>query len=189
MERQRENTKQTKINETNEKAQTFSFVSLIFVCFVFSFGQAPRTSEQERNRAYVRQQFTQNFRDLQLLSQGLLRDHEAGRLTPKRLRKDASSINKCAKRLRSLMTLGDLASKSGKSREKEINTPQEYDESIRRLAKVIKDFAHNPAHQNSKVFDTELASQAQTDLLTVINLSKVIESRAMRYQTFSTPAQ
>jgi hypothetical protein len=137
----------------------------------------------------VRQQFTQDFRDLQLISQGLLRDHEARRLTPKRLRKDAGSINKCAKSLRSLMALGDLAAKPEIGVEKEIDTPQEYDQSIRRLAKLIWNFAHNPVHQNSKVFDTELAAKAQTDLLTIINLSKVIESRAKRYHPFSTPAQ
>ncbi|HEV2667624.1 MAG TPA: hypothetical protein VG324_22105, partial [Blastocatellia bacterium] len=33
--------------------------------------------ERDRERAYAREQFTKNFRDLQLLGKGLLQDHEA----------------------------------------------------------------------------------------------------------------
>lgn len=143
--------------------------------------QAPsqKSLERERERAYARQQFTSNFRDLQLLSQGLLREHDARRLTAQRLAKDAKTINKCAKNLRTLMALGALAQAAEVN--KEIDAPQEYDQSIRRLAKLIYDFAHSPHHQNSKVFDAAEAARVQTKLLTIINLSKAIESRAKGY--------
>jgi hypothetical protein len=36
-------------------------------------------------------------------------------------------------------------------------------------------------HQNSKVFNTEQAERAQTDLLTVINLSKALEGKSRKY--------
>src|SRR5262249_16799865 len=116
--------------------------------------QSAKTWEQERERAYNRQQFSKNFRDLQLLGQNLLKEHEANRLTSARLAKDSKSINKCAKVLRSLSAFGRLAVPQKIHRE--ITTPQEYDESIRRLAQLIWNFAHNPVHQNSKVFNTEL---------------------------------
>lgn len=149
--------------------------------------QAPsqKSFERERERAYARQQFTSNFRDLQLLSQGLLREHDARRLTAQRLAKDAKAINKCAKNLRMLMALGALAQAAEVN--KEIVAPQEYDQSIRRLAKLIYDFAHSPHHQNSKVFDAAEAARVQTKLLTIINLSKVIENKAKGY-TFGTIA-
>ncbi|MBP6820423.1 MAG: hypothetical protein KA368_02715 [Acidobacteria bacterium] len=142
-------------------------------------GQGSKSLERERDRAYARQQFTKNFRDLQVTSQNLLKEHEEKRLTQKRLAKDIRIINKSAKALRSMMALGDLADPS--KIDKEINTPQEFDKSIRRIAKLIYDFAHNPIHQNSKVFNTDQAQQAQTDLLAIIDLSKAIESKAKSY--------
>src|SRR5262245_65074901 len=87
--------------------------------------------ERERERAYAREQFTKNFRDLQLLGKGLLQDHETTKLTPGKLAKSARSINKCAKTLRSLIALGEMASEV--EIDKEIDTAQEFDESIRKL--------------------------------------------------------
>jgi hypothetical protein len=150
------------------------------------YSQAAST-QQERNKAIVRHQFNKTFREIQILGQGLLREHEARRLSPKRLAKDVKSINKSAKTLRSLIALGDLAVE--KKLDKTIDTPEEFDESIRKLAKLIWDFAHNPVHQNSKVFNTDHAERAQTDLLTIINLSKIIEERASDYSFSPTLAQ
>ena len=142
-------------------------------------GQSSKNWEQERERAYHRQQFAKNFRDLQILGQNLLKEHDANRLTSAQLAKDSKSINKCAKALLSLTALGGLASPPQVN--KDINTAKQYDESIRRLVKHIWDFAHNPHLQNSKVFDTEQARRAQSDLLAIIDLSKAIESRAKGY--------
>lgn len=141
--------------------------------------QSSKNWEQERERAYHRQQFSKNFRDLQLLGQNLVKEHEANRLTSARLAKDIKSINKCAKALLSLTALGNLASPPQVNHP--INTPEQYDESIRRLAKHIWDFAHNPHLQNSKVFDTEQARRAQADLLAIIDLSRTLASRAKDY--------
>ncbi len=143
--------------------------------------QTPKNWERERERAYHRQQFSQNFRDLQLLGQNLLKEHEANRLTSERLAKDSKSINKRAKALLSLTALGGLASPPKINTD--ITTPKQYDESIRRLAKHIWDFAHNPHLQNSKIFDTEQAKRAQSDLLAIIDLSKAIETKAKRYSS------
>jgi hypothetical protein len=153
------------------------YLSLLLV--IWMPGAQSSTAERERERAAARQQFTENFRDIQLLGQGLLRDHEAGRLTSKRLAKATKSINKCARNLRSLLALGKLASEIEIN--EEINTPLEFDEAIRKLARLISDFAHNPHHQSSKVLNTDQAAQAQTDLLTIINLSKVIEKKSKVY--------
>jgi len=144
------------------------------------FQQIPNKQlERERERAYVREQFTKNFRDLQLLGKGLAQDHETTRLTPGKLAKSVKSINKCAKTLRSLIALGQMASEV--EIDKEIDTAQEFDESIRKLATLISDFAHNPVHQNNKIFNTDEAERAQTDLLTIINLSKALENKSKGY--------
>lgn len=176
-------------------------IALFFVvaigCLTYAFSacastkagaiQANKSPERERDRAYARQQFTKNFRDLQVTSQNLLKEHEEKRLTQKRLAKDIRVINKAAKALRSLMALGNLAEPV--KIDKEINTSQQFDESIRRIAKLIYDFAHNPIHQNSKVFNTDQAQQAQTDLLAIIDLSKAIENKAKSYTMVAETVQ
>ena len=141
--------------------------------------QQSSTAQLDRDRALVRQLFNKSFRDIQVISQSLLREHEAGRLTSKRLAKDAKSINKAAKTLRSLMAFGELSKATEIDRE--IDTPAEFDGSIRKLANLIWGFAHSPIHQNTKVFNAEQAKRAQTDLLTIINLSKAIENKAKIY--------
>lgn len=138
-----------------------------------------KAAEVARDRAYLRQEFQKTFKKLQVTSQELLKEHEAGRLTTDRLGKDARSIQKCAKTLRTLQALGDMARPS--QIENNLNTPQKFDSSIRRLSKLIYDYAHNPVHQSSKVFNTDLAEQAQTDLLAIINLSKLLDSKSKSY--------
>jgi len=145
--------------------------------------QTPITSsaaERERARKQLRDQFTKNFRDLQLNSQKLLKEHRNRRLNSGDLSRHVRSINKNAKTLRGLMALGDLAEKI--EIEKEINTPQDFDESIEQLATLVREFVHNPIHQNSKVFNTDLAAQAQTDLLTIIDLSKILNDVSRNYR-------
>jgi hypothetical protein len=154
--------------------------SILLFLTSFCLSQTPeRRLERERERAYARQQFTKNFRDLQLIGRELLQDHEATKLTPGKLAKGARSIHKCAKTLRSLIALGEMASEV--EIDKEIDTNREFDESIRKLATLISDFAHNPVHQSNKVFNTDLAERAQTDLLTIINLSKALENKSKSY--------
>ena len=158
--------------------------AVISVCSVISLSffylALAQTPNKDRDRTYLQQQFTKNFRDIQLLGQGLLREHESRSLTPKRLKNDSRLINKCAKTLRQLMALGEMASKTEIS--KKIESPHDYDQSIRRLSKLIRDFANNPIHQNNKVFNTDLAERAQTDLLAIIDLSKMIEGKARSYR-------
>ncbi len=154
---------------------------------VMAASQLPKSAEAQRERARVRQQFNKNFKDIQVLGQNLLKEHENGKLTPQRLLKDVKSINKCAKTLRTLILLGEMAEPLEIN--KEIDTAEEYDQSIRQLARHIWDFAHNPIHQNSKVFNTNQAEKAQTDLLAIIDLSKAIEGKAKGYITPSTSDQ
>jgi hypothetical protein len=153
------------------------YVSLLLVIWLQGANSSP--AQREREKAAARQQFTENFRDIQLLGQGLLRDHLSGRLTSERLSKSSKSINKCARSLRSLLALGELASEIEIN--EEIDTPLAFDDAIRTLARVISDFAHNPHHQSSQIFNTDQAAKAQTDLLTIINLSKAIEKRSKLY--------
>ncbi len=144
-------------------------------------------NQKEQEKVYVREQFTRNFKDLQLLGQGLLKDHETGKLNAKKLEKGAKSINRCARTLKPLLALGDLGEE--RNFDKEIGTSDEFDSSIRKLGTLIWDFAHNPALKNSKVFDTKLAARAQSDLLTIIELSKVLGERAKTYPGSSVTTQ
>jgi hypothetical protein len=153
------------------------YLSLLLI--IWMPGAQSSTAQSEREKAAARQQFVENFRDIQLLGQGLLRDHQAGRLTSKDLSNSAKSINKCARTLRSLLALGELASEIEIN--EEIDTPLAFDDAIRKLARVISDFAHNPQHQSSRIFNTDQAARAQTDLLTIINLSKAIEKKSKGY--------
>ena len=162
------------------KLRQCSIPLFLLSLYLSGFSQAPdKRLDRERERAYAREQFTKNFRDLQLLGKGLLRDHESARLTPGKLSKGVRSINKTARTLRSLIALGEMASEAPVN--KEIDTAREFDESIRKLAGLISDFAHNPVHQSNKVFNTDQAERAQTDLLTIINLSKALENKSKRY--------
>jgi hypothetical protein len=158
---------------------SLKLLAAFWLCYALIAPAQQKNHDAEKMLA--RQQFSKNFRDLQVLSQALLREHESGQLTASRLGKEAKSIQKCAKTLRTLMALGELA-KTPDEVDKQLDSAQEFDQSIRRLAKMIKDFAHNPIHQNSKVFHTVEATKAQTDLLTIITLAKVIESQAKNYQ-------
>ncbi len=162
------------------KLRQCSIPLFLFSLCLSGLSQTPdKRLERERERAYAREQFTKNFRDIQLLGKGLLQDHEATSLSPGKLAKSARSINKCARTLRSLIGLGEMASEVELN--KEIDTAREFDESIRKLATLISAFAHNPVHQSSKVFNTDEAERAQTDLLTIINLSKVLENKSKGY--------
>lgn len=162
------------------KLRQCSIPLFLLSLYLSGFSQTPdKRLERERERAYAREQFTKNFRDLQLLGKGLLKDHEAARLTPGKLSKGARSINKSARTLRALIALGEMASESPVN--KELDLAREFDESIRKLASLISDFANNPVHQSNKVFNTDQAERAQTDLLTIINLSKALENKSRSY--------
>lgn len=137
-------------------------------------------AEREREKAVARQQFSKNFRDLQVTSQQLLQEHIEGQLKPPELAKKTKAIHRAAKTLRALMALGQLAEEPH-AIDEELSNAHEFDQSIKRLAKMIYDFAHNPIHQNSKVFNTVEAAKTQKDLLTIISLSKVIEAQARKY--------
>lgn len=134
-----------------------------------------------RAKAAARQEFKKSFAEIQESSRVLLQEHEASQLTPSRLSKHLKSIQKSAKSLRLLLQLGEpepLTEVNGLPR-----TPQAFDQSIRRLAAIISAFAHNPIHQNNKIFNAKDAARARTDLERIITLSKRIESQARKYTT------
>lgn len=147
-----------------------------------SFQKFP-TTDRERERAHAREQFAKHFKEIQVTSQTLVKEHENSTLTAARLSKGVKNINKSSRTLRTLIALGELATE--RELKTDFSTTQDFDDAIRQLAKLIWDFAHNPVHQNNKVFNTELAAKAQTDLLSIINLSRAIESQAKGYRPLS----
>lgn len=157
------------------------FISLLFTTLVEADSATTQVRvDSQREKAVIRQQFSKSFHDLQVISQQMLREHDAGHLTSSHLSKQAKSINKSAKTLRALMALGELA-QDPHSIEPGLATAESFDKSIRWLAKMIYDFSHSPHHKNSKVFDTTEATKVQKDLLTIIALSKMLEANAKNY--------
>jgi hypothetical protein len=143
--------------------------------------QGASVSERARERAYAREQFARHFKSIQVRSQLLLRLHEKRTLTAKQLREEAGQINKSARMLRQLIALGTLASKV--EQKASFGAPEEFDVAIRKLANLVWEFAHNPVHQNGKVFNTRQAAMAQTDLLSIIELSRALQRDGTGYQS------
>lgn len=142
--------------------------------------QGASVSERARERAYAKEQFARHFKSIQVRSQLLLRLHEKRTLSTKQVREEAGQINKSARMLRQLIALGSLATKV--EQKTQFATPEEFEEAIRKLANLVWEFAHNPVHQNGKVFNTQQAAAAQTDLLSIIELSRALQREGNGYQ-------
>ena len=142
--------------------------------------QGASVSERARERAYAREQFARHFKSIQVRSQQLLRLHEKRTLSAKQLREEAGQINKSARMLRQLIALGSLAARV--EQKTRFAAPEEFDEAIRKLANLVWGFAHNPVHQNGKIFNTQQATAAQTDLLSIIELSRALQREGSGYQ-------
>ncbi len=142
--------------------------------------------EKNREKAHLRQEFARHFRAIQVTSQELVRELEGRQLSAAKLARGSKGINKSARNLRQLLALGELA------REEELKTTfasaTEFEEAIRLLATRVREFVRNPLHQNSRILDTNLATTAQTDLLTIIRLSKAINQQAGRFPTAQPPS-
>ena len=142
--------------------------------------QGASVSERARERAYAREQFARHFKSVQVRSQLLLRLHEKRTLSAKQLREEAGQINKSARMLRQLIALGSLAARV--EQKTRFAAPEEFEEAIRKLANLVWEFAHNPVHQNGKIFNTQQAAAAQTDLLSIIELSRALQREGSGYQ-------
>src|SRR5215207_739905 len=142
--------------------------------------QQAEQAARARERKAAKEQFSQNFRELQQIANTTLKAHD--------LQKNVRGIQKRAKTLRGLTVLGEPASPP-ENYARKIESPAEFDRSIRTLARLVYDFAHNPVHQNTKVFDTNKAAKAIEDLINIINLAKIIEDNSDNYQPPAQPAQ
>jgi hypothetical protein len=69
----------------------------------------------------------------------------------------------------------------------DLTTAAGFDEALRLLGRLTRDFARNPVHQNSRILDTDLATRAQTDLLSIINLSRLIGQQSGIYGRSQMP--
>lgn len=136
-------------------------------------------TEKDRERAYLRQQFARHFKAIQESSNSLVRAHDKKSLTVSQLSREVKSINRSAKSLRTMLALGELA--TPQEQKTDLASPEDFDRAIQRLASLIWDFSHNPIHQNSKVFNTRLAARAQTDLASIISISKAIAENSAKY--------
>lgn len=141
--------------------------------------------ERNREKEYLRQQFARHFKLIQVTSQQLIREHEEGTMNSARLSKSVRDINKSARTLRTMIGLGELA--NIEQLKTDLTTAAGFDEALRLLGRLTRDFARNPVHQNSRILNTDLATQAQTDLLSIINLSKLIGQQSGIYGRSQTP--
>src|SRR5678816_2448927 len=98
----------------------------------------------------------------------------------RRLNRDSKAIQKKARALRSLMVLGNPQVKPLELPSK-ISSEKDFSKYVGWVSRIIYDFAHNPIHTNTKVFDTELATKAATDLVNINNMAKLLESNSAHY--------
>lgn len=159
---------------------TLSFPVLSKAGIAPQINQGASVAERARERAYAKEQFARHFKSIQVRSQLLLRLHEKRTLSAKQLREEAGQINKSARMLRQLIALGSLATKV--EQKTQFATPEEFEEAIRKLGNLVWEFAHNPVHQNGKVFNTQQAAAAQTDLLSIIELSRALRREGSGYR-------
>jgi hypothetical protein len=143
--------------------------------------QANEAAARERARKATQLEFKENFRSIQLEGVELLKSHEDGSLKPDKLAKDVRAIQKHARSLRGLLALGPPATKP-RPPAPELVTAEDFDKAIRALSQLVSDFAHNPIHQNPKVFDTDQAGNAAAELVAIVDLAKLIERRARDYK-------
>ena len=142
--------------------------------------QLRKSEVDARERQALRESFKENFRELQLLGINLLKLHRSGELDASRLNRDAKATQKRARALRSLMVLGNPDIKPLELPSK-LRSEQDFSKFIGWMSRMIYDFAHSPIHTNAKVFDTELAAKAATDLVNITNMAKLLESSSANY--------
>jgi len=155
-------------------AGCLSLVSLFLAIAHPATLQSRKADSQERERRAAKESFNEHFRELQVLGINLLKDHRSGALDKGRLAKDTKAIQKRARSLRGLMVLGEPTEPPIEIESKIATAPQ-FDKFIGWLSRLIYDFAHNPVHKNTRVFDTEAAGRAAADIVNIINLAKLIE--------------
>ncbi len=136
----------------------------------------------DREKEQARAEFSRHFAGLQNTGYALRNEHEAHTLKPGKLEKYARAVNKHARTLRTLVVLGELDEPVRESREP-LDNSKKFDQSIHQLARLIYSFAHNPVHQNHRVFDTDQARRARADLEHIIVLSKSLGKQAKGYTT------
>jgi hypothetical protein len=136
--------------------------------------------DKDREKIGIRQQFTKHFHDLQVNSQRLLSDCNAGTLTKGQLAKEAKAIHKSAKLLQTLIALGDLVEDHSLPKVN-LNGADEFAQSIQSLANVVYSFSHSPYHQNHRIFDMAEATKVQKELIAIIHLSKTLEIQSRHY--------
>lgn len=140
-----------------------------------------RKSELDaRERQALKESFQENFRELQLLGINLLKSHRSGELDAARLNRDSKAIQKRARAIRSLMVLGNPEVKPVELPSK-LKSEQDFSKYVGWVSRIIYDFAHSPIHTNTKVFDTELATKAATDLVNIGNMAKLLENSSVHY--------
>ena len=147
---------------------------------VGSTQQATEEAARARARRAAQHDFEENFRAIQVVGIDLLKSHEDGTLDSQHLAKNTRAIQRHARALRGLMALGPPITKPQPIIQ-QIQSSETFDKAIRALAKLVADFAHSPIHKNPKVFDTDLAAHASTDIVVIVELAKLIERRAKDY--------
>ena len=155
------------------------------LCFVVTstpaiHAQLRKSELDERERQALKVSFQENFRELQLLGINLLKSHRSGELDASRLNRDSKAIQKRARALRGLMVLGNPEVKPLELPSR-IKSEQDFSKYVGWVSRIIYDFAHSPIHTNTKVFDTELATKAATDLVNIGIMAKLLESSSVHY--------
>ena len=138
-------------------------------------------SEAVRIRAAEREWLAKSLTGLRQSGEALLKANTDNQLTAKTLIEHSKAINKQASTVRNYWKEGADLPKVQLHTQK-ISTPEEFDDAIGALAKLVKRFVETPVLTNSGVLDIKERDMALHDLAAILAISKLIEKNSTAYQ-------
>jgi hypothetical protein len=128
------------------------------------------------------EQISDDFRQLQLVNNGMMRDAFANGaqsvLDYESISKATAEINRLALRLRTNLQLPEPEHDEAREAKQEIAGAPQMKESLLSLDKLIMAFVNNPTFRQQGVLNAQHSTRASHDLLVIIKLSQKIKQRA-----------
>lgn len=149
-----------------------------------SRGKTPKvdidSAESVRIRAAEREWLANSLTGLRQSGEALLKADTENQLTAKTLAEHSRAINKHASTVRNYWKEGDLPKVQLPTQK--ISTPEEFDDAIGALTKLVMRFVETPVFTNSGVLDINERDLALHDLASILAISKLIEKNSTAYQ-------
>lgn len=134
------------------------------------------TSLAERERQLFQLSLQEDFRQLQLINNNLMKRmfepvSVAEKITNKQIRSSLGDIKKLAKRLRVNLGIPETKESSEKGERSGELAP-----GLLQLDKAVMSFVENPLFQRPRIYDPELATRASKDVNDIVSLSDFLRT-------------